>query len=71
MGVVEDKVIKNHYASEYIYNTYKNVKTCGVVERTRLWREKSSWACGGDRCGDPHHQPYTPTAINALRCCWP
>ena len=32
MGVMEDKVIKNHYASEYIYNTYKNVKTCGVVE---------------------------------------
>ena len=32
MGVVEDKVIKNHYASEYIYNAYKNVKTCGVIE---------------------------------------
>ena len=32
MGVVEDKIIKNHYASEYIYNTYKNTKTCGVVE---------------------------------------
>lgn len=32
MGVVEDKVIKNHYAAEYIYNTYKNVKTCGVIE---------------------------------------
>ncbi len=32
MGVVEDKVIKNHYAAEYIYNTYKNTKTCGVVE---------------------------------------
>lgn len=32
MGVVEDKVIKNHYASEYIYNAYKNVKTCGVVD---------------------------------------
>ena len=32
MGVVEDKVIKNHYASEYIYNTYKNTKTCGVIE---------------------------------------
>ena len=32
MGVVEDKVIKNHYAAEYIYNAYKNVKTCGVVE---------------------------------------
>ena len=32
MGVVEDKVIKNHYASEYIYNKYRNEKTCGVVE---------------------------------------
>ena len=32
MGVVEDKIIKNHYASEYIYNKYKNEKTCGVVE---------------------------------------
>lgn len=35
MGVVEDKVIKNHYASEYIYNAYKNTKTCGVVEEDR------------------------------------
>ena len=33
MGVVEDKIIKNHYASEYIYNHYKNTKTCGVIER--------------------------------------
>ncbi len=33
MGIVEDKVIKNHYASEYIYNAYKDVKTCGVIER--------------------------------------
>jgi len=32
MGVVEDKVIKNHYATEYIYNKYKNEKTCGVIE---------------------------------------
>lgn len=32
MGIVEDKVIKNHYASEYIYNKYKNVKTCGILE---------------------------------------
>ena len=32
MGVVEDKIIKNHYAAEYIYNSYKNVKTCGVIE---------------------------------------
>ncbi len=33
MGVAEDKVIKNHFASEYIYNHYKNMKTCGVIER--------------------------------------
>ena len=32
MGVVEDKVIKNHYAAEYIYNKYKNTKTCGTLE---------------------------------------
>ena len=32
MGVVEDKVIKNHYASEYIYNKYKDTQTCGVLE---------------------------------------
>jgi acetaldehyde dehydrogenase / alcohol dehydrogenase len=32
MGLVEDKVIKNHYAAEYIYNKYRNEKTCGVVE---------------------------------------
>ena len=32
MGVVEDKVIKNNYAAEYIYNAYKDTKTCGVIE---------------------------------------
>ena len=32
MGVMEDKVIKNHYASEYIYNKYRNTQTCGVIE---------------------------------------
>ena len=32
MGIVEDKVIKNNYAAEYIYNAYKNTKTCGVIE---------------------------------------
>ena len=35
MGVVEDKVIKNHYASEYIYNQYKDFKTCGVIEEDK------------------------------------
>lgn len=37
MGVVEDKVIKNHYASEYIYNAYKDVKTCGVLEEDKAF----------------------------------
>ena len=37
MGVVEDKVIKNHYASEYIYNAYRNTKTCGVVEEDKAY----------------------------------
>lgn len=32
MGVVEDKVIKNHFAAEYIYNTYRDTKTCGIIE---------------------------------------
>lgn len=35
MGVVEDKVIKNHYASEYIYNAYKDTKTCGIIEEDK------------------------------------
>lgn len=35
MGIVEDKVIKNHYAAEYIYNAYKDTKTCGVIEEDR------------------------------------
>ena len=36
-GVLEDKVIKNHYAAEYIYNAYKNTKTCGVIERDEAY----------------------------------
>lgn len=37
MGVVEDKVIKNHFASEYIYNAYRDTKTCGVIEEDRAY----------------------------------
>ena len=37
MGVVEDKVIKNNYASEYIYNAYKDTKTCGVIEEDKAF----------------------------------
>ena len=37
MGIVEDKVIKNHYAAEYIYNAYKDTKTCGVIEEDKTF----------------------------------
>ena len=37
MGIVEDKIIKNHYASEYIYNKYRDEKTCGVVEDDKVY----------------------------------
>ena len=40
MGVVEDKVIKNNYAAEYIYNAYKNTKTCGVIEEDKAFGVK-------------------------------
>ena len=40
MGVVEDKVIKNHYAAEYIYNAYKDTKTCGVIEENKAYGVK-------------------------------
>ena len=37
MGVVEDKVIKNNYAAEYIYNAYKDTKTCGIIEEDKAY----------------------------------
>ncbi len=37
MGIAEDKVIKNHYAAEYIYNRYKDTKTCGVIEEDKAF----------------------------------
>ena len=40
MGIVEDKVIKNHYASEYIYNAYRHEKTCGVIEENKAYGTK-------------------------------
>lgn len=59
MGVVEDKIIKNHYAAEYIYNAYKKYKDMRCNRgRQRVWYEKG---CRADRrcCGGyPHHQPY-------------
>ena len=40
MGIVEDKVIKNNYASEYIYNAYKDTKTCGIIEEDKAFGMK-------------------------------
>ncbi len=40
MGIVEDKVIKNNYASEYIYNAYKDTKTCGVIDEDKAYGTK-------------------------------
>jgi len=40
MGIVEDKVIKNHYAAEYIYNAYKDTKTCGIIEEDKAFGTK-------------------------------
>ena len=40
MGIVEDKVIKNNYAAEYIYNAYKNTKTCGILEEDKSYGTK-------------------------------
>ena len=37
MGIVEDKVIKNHFAAEYIYNAYRNTRTCGVIEEDKAY----------------------------------
>ena len=40
MGIVEDKVIKNHYAAEYIYNAFRDTKTCGVIEENKAYGTK-------------------------------
>ena len=40
MGLVEDKVIKNHFATEYIYNAYKDTKTCGIIEEDKAYGVK-------------------------------
>ena len=59
MGVVEDKVIKNHFASEYIYNAYRDVKTCGVIEEDKAYGiTPPGRASGRDRGRDSHHQPH-------------
>ena len=50
MGIVEDKVIKNHYASEYIYNAYRNSKTCGVIEEDTAFGIKKDCRANRSYC---------------------
>ena len=63
MGLVEDKVIKNHFASEYIYNKYKNAKTVGVVEEDKVFGTKKILEPIGVVCGIIPTTNPTSTAI--------
>ena len=63
MGVVEDKVIKNHYAAEYIYNKYKDVQTVGVVEEDKVFGTKKILEPIGLICGIIPTTNPTSTAI--------
>jgi acetaldehyde dehydrogenase/alcohol dehydrogenase len=69
MGVVEDKVIKNHYAAEYIYNFYKNTKTCGVIEEdTSFGIRKIAEPIGLVAAVIPTTNPTSTTIFKALIC---
>jgi len=67
MGVVEDKVIKNHFASEYIYNKYRNSKTCGLIEEDRANGIQKFAESLGLICGIvPVTNPTSTTIFKAL-----
>ncbi len=63
MGVVEDKVIKNHFAAEYIYNKYKNTQTVGVIEDNKVFGTKKILEPIGVVCGIIPTTNPTSTAI--------
>lgn len=69
MGIVEDKVIKNHYAAEYIYNAYKDVKTCGVVEEDAAYGvKKIAEPIGVVAAVIPTTNPTSTTIFKTLIC---
>ncbi len=69
MGVVEDKVIKNHYASEYIYNAYRYAKTCGVVEEDAAFGiRKVAEPIGLVAAVIPTTNPTSTAIFKALLC---
>lgn len=69
MGILEDKVIKNHYASEYIYNQYKDMKTCGVIERDEAFGlTKIAEPIGVVAAVIPTTNPTSTAIFKALIC---
>lgn len=67
MGIVEDKVIKNHFASEYIYNKYKHSKTCGVIEEdTAMGMKRVAEPIGVIAGVVPTTNPTSTAAFKAL-----
>jgi len=69
MGIVEDKVIKNHYASEYIYNAYKHEKTCGVLEEDPSFGiQKIAEPIGVVAAVIPTTNPTSTAIFKALIC---
>ena len=69
MGVLEDKVIKNHFASEYIYNAYKDEKTCGILAADSLYGTMTIAEPVGLVCGIvPTTNPTSTTIFKALIC---
>ncbi|NMB90890.1 MAG: bifunctional acetaldehyde-CoA/alcohol dehydrogenase, partial [Chloroflexi bacterium] len=67
MGIVEDKVIKNHFASEYIYNKYRGAKTCGVIESDPAFGIQKVAEPVGVICGIvPTTNPTSTTIFKAL-----
>ena len=69
MGVVEDKVIKNHYAAEYIYNAYKHAKTCGVIEEdTAYGTKRIAEPIGVVAAVIPTTNPTSTAIFKALLC---
>lgn len=69
MGVVEDKVIKNHFASEYIYNAYRDTKTCGVIEEDPAYGiQKIAEPIGAIAAVIPTTNPTSTAIFKALLC---
>ncbi len=69
MGIVEDKVIKNHYASEYIYNAYRNTKTCGIIEEDSAYGiKKIAEPIGLVAAVIPTTNPTSTAIFKALIC---